>query len=104
MGCLTDVHVLFIVSAAGPVRSTEQQILYTQYGNLSLSLTKYNWFYTMFVADPDGLLLCSELIVLRLIHIPMHMCQGLNSHYFHIIGDGHQPTSRGLYTHYKDSY
>ena len=22
------------------------------------------------------------------------MCQGLNSHYFHIIGDGHQPTSR----------
>ena len=32
------------------------------------------------------------------------VCQGLNSHYFHIIGDGHQPTSRGLYTHYKDSY
>ena len=31
------------------------------------------------------------------------MCQGLNSHYFHIIGDGHQPNSRGLYTHYKDS-
>ena len=24
------------------------------------------------------------------------MCQGLNSHYFHIIGDGHQPNSRGL--------
>ena len=23
---------------------------------------------------------------------------------FHIIGDGHQPNSRGLYTHYKDSY
>ena len=34
----------------------------------------------------------------------LHMCQGLNSHYFHIIGDGHQPNSRGLYTHYKDSY
>ena len=33
-----------------------------------------------------------------------HMCQGLNSHYFHILGDGHQPNSRGLYTHYKDSY
>ena len=32
-----------------------------------------------------------------------YMCQGLNSHYFHIIGDGHQPNSRGLYTHYKDS-
>ena len=28
-----------------------------------------------------------------------HVCQGLNSHYFHIIGDGHQPNSRGLYTH-----
>ena len=24
-----------------------------------------------------------------------NMCQGLNSHYFHIIGDGHQPNSRG---------
>ena len=23
------------------------------------------------------------------------MCQGLNSHYFHIIRDGHQPNSRG---------
>ena len=33
-----------------------------------------------------------------------HVCQGLNSHYFHIIGDGHQPNSRGLYTHSKDSY
>ncbi len=33
-----------------------------------------------------------------------YMCQGLNSQYFHIIGDGHQPNSRGLYTHYKDSY
>ena len=32
------------------------------------------------------------------------MEQCLNSHYFHIIGDGHQPNSRGLYTHYKDSY
>ena len=31
------------------------------------------------------------------------MCRGLNSHDFHIIGDGHQPNSRGLYTHYKDS-
>ena len=26
-----------------------------------------------------------------------YMCQGLNSHYFHIIGDGHQPnTGSGL--------
>ena len=31
------------------------------------------------------------------------MCQGLNYHYFHIIGHGHQPNSRDLYTHYKDS-
>ena len=31
-----------------------------------------------------------------------HVCQGLNSHYFHIIGDGHQPNSRDLYTHHKD--
>ena len=31
------------------------------------------------------------------------MRSGLNSHYLHIIGDGHQPNSRGLYTHYKDS-
>ena len=28
----------------------------------------------------------------------------INSHYFHIIGDGHQPNSRGLFTNYKDSY
>ena len=34
----------------------------------------------------------------------IYMCQGLNFHYFHIIGDGRQPNSRGLYTHYKDSY
>ena len=33
-----------------------------------------------------------------------HMCQGLNSHYFHIIGDGHQPNNRVLYPNYKDSY
>ena len=26
----------------------------------------------------------------------------INYHYFHIIGDGHQPNGRGLYTHYKD--
>ena len=36
--------------------------------------------------------------------LTIYMSQGLNSHYFHIIGDGHQPNSRGLYTHYKDSY
>ena len=29
----------------------------------------------------------------------LYMCQGLNPYYFHIIGDGHQPNSRGLYTH-----
>ena len=26
---------------------------------------------------------------------PNYVCQGLNSHYFHIIGDGHQPNSMG---------
>ncbi len=31
------------------------------------------------------------------------MGQGLNSHCFPMVGDGHQPNSRGLYTHYKDS-
>ena len=41
---------------------------------------------------------------LRSVGVFLHMCQGLNSHYFHIVGDGHQPNSRGLYTHYKDSY
>ena len=33
----------------------------------------------------------------------IYMCQGLNTHYFNIIGHGHQPNSRGSYTHYKDS-
>ena len=37
------------------------------------------------------------------LHGSLVMCQGLNSLYFHIIGDGHQPNSRGLYTHHKDS-
>ena len=36
--------------------------------------------------------------------LPNYMCHGQKSLYFHIIGDGHQPNSRGLYTHYKDSY
>ena len=44
------------------------------------------------------------LVLSKCIPIYIYMCQGLNSHYFHIIGDGHQPNSRGLYTHYKDSY
>ena len=38
-----------------------------------------------------------------LVDANVDMCQGLNSHFFRIIGDGHQPNSRGLYTHYKDS-
>ena len=32
-----------------------------------------------------------------------HTCQGLNSHYFHMIGDGHQPKNRGLHSDSKDS-
>ena len=43
---------------------------------------------------------CSHIPTL---HRDKHMCQGLNSHYLHIIEDGHQPNSRGLYTHYMDS-
>ena len=30
---------------------------------------------------------------------PVYVPGSINSHYFHIIGDGHQPNSRGLYTH-----
>ena len=34
----------------------------------------------------------------------LYVRSGLNSHYFHIIGDKLiNPNSRGLYTHYKDS-
>ena len=29
--------------------------------------------------------------------------EGLNSHYFHIVGDGHRPNDKGLYAHYKGS-
>ena len=44
--------------------------------------------------------------------LPIHSLQqtiicaigSINSHYFHIIGDGHQPNNRVLYTNYKDSY
>ena len=43
-------------------------------------------------------------MVLGLYIYQCQMCQGLNSQIFHIIGDGHQPNSRGLYTHDKDSY
>ena len=62
----------------------------------------------------------SSLIGTRpIVSRPHHQCPGLDtsqiwtcenpsrlkSHYFRIrIGDGHQPNSRGLYTHYKDSY
>ena len=35
--------------------------------------------------------------------VSFHLCLGLNSLCFHVIGDGHQPNSRGLYAHYKDS-
>ena len=42
--------------------------------------------------------------ILELVMLSFLVNKGLNSHYFHIMGDGHQPNSRGLYTHYKDSY
>ena len=35
-------------------------------------------------------------IIECLIQDEIHMCQGLNANYFHIVGDGHQPNSRGL--------
>ena len=37
-------------------------------------------------------------------HWDIQMCHCLNSLYFHIIGDGHQPNNRVFYTNYKDSY
>ena len=47
----------------------------------------------------------NEIVCINeVVQLVWYVCQGLNSHYFHIIGDGHQPNSRGLYTHYKDSY
>ena len=33
-------------------------------------------------------------------HFQNQYVLGSNSHHFHIIGDGHQPNSRGLYTNY----
>ena len=48
----------------------------------------------------DGMLADSFMSSVLEIHLkgyPDDLCQGLNSHYFHIIGDGHQPNSRGLY-------
>ena len=37
--------------------------------------------------------------------VVFYLRQGLNYHYFHIIGDGKlNPIVGGLYTHYKDSY
>ena len=58
---------------------------------------------TVLFCSPFQVLLKLDLSVWLFISVN-HMCQGLNSHYFHIIGDGHQPNSRGLNTHYKDSY
>ncbi len=33
----------------------------------------------------------------RILRYITHMCRDLNSHYFHIIGDGHQPIIVGVY-------
>ena len=46
--------------------------------------------------------LISPEMPLSVVHVCYCVRSGLNSHYFHIVGDGHQPNSRGLYTHYKD--
>ena len=56
--------------------------------------------------DLRGPVQCAEIFITQQLYQILldHLCQGQNSLYFHIIGDGHQPNSRGLYTHYKDSY
>ena len=46
---------------------------------------------------------CLERFLLTCARVD-HVPGSINSHYFHIIGDGHKPKSRGLYTNYKDSY
>ena len=64
----------------------------------------YHQVYYIFRYFQQGITLHLYLPVLLGGGTTQDMCQGLNSHYFHIIGDGHQPNSRGLYTQYKDSY
>ena len=95
------------------------------YLSLSLSLSIYHIVFTSSEMNPQGIgkdvpriptypcgksrnispIARGYLWVFSSPRIPSgYMCQGLNSHYFHTIGDGHQSNSRGLYTHYKDSY
>ena len=67
-------------------------------GHLEVGTASLRWLWGQRELCPSG------VVTLRIWEFKkIHMCQGLNSHYFHIIGDGHQPNSRGLYTHYKDS-
>ena len=58
------------------------------------------------ISDPTGGFLdgescwkCASLSIEKAGHSFVLGSKSLNSHYFHIIGDGHQPNSRGLYTH-----
>ena len=46
---------------------------------------------------------CTELSPMSGQNLQIYMCWGLNSHWFPVVGDGHQPNRRGVYTHYKDS-
>ena len=43
--------------------------------------------------DPD------DIVVFHMLHHGQHMCWGLNSLYWGWSKHGHQPNSRGLYTH-----
>ena len=57
------------------------------------------------VTEAGKMSLQSIRMLLNLEHLKDICAIGsINSHYFHITGDGHQPNGRGLYTHYKDSY
>ena len=74
----------------------------------------YSLLRTHLVICIDSSLIGTRPIVSR----PHHQCPGLdtsqiwtcenpsrlNSHHFHIIGEGHKPNSRGVYNHCKDSY
>ena len=44
----------------------------------------------------EGNNFCLEVDLVKSAIRGFYMYQGLNSHYFHIIGDGHQPNSTGV--------
>ena len=66
-------------------------------------MTYSSWFCQIHVVSSYLSPLWDKVSSDQLTPVAAYVRSGLNSHYFHIIGDGHQPNSRGLYTHYKDS-